>query len=148
MLTIKTKYFNELTKKELYSLLQLRSEVFVVEQDCAYQDIDDKDKKALHVLGYKNERLIAYTRVFNAGDYFKEASIGRVAVAKKERHHNFGNTIMKASIQAVEERFSTSLIKISAQTYLKNFYKNLGFIETGEKYMEDGIPHIAMIKDQ
>jgi ElaA protein len=148
MLTIKTKYFNELTTKELYNLLQLRSEVFVVEQDCAYQDIDGEDKKALHVLGYKNENLIAYTRVFEAGDYFKEASIGRVVVAKNERQYKYGYKIMKASIEAVEDNFKENKIIISAQTYLKKFYNNLGFIETGKEYLEDGIPHKKMIKNK
>ncbi len=148
MLTIKTKYFNELTTKELYNLLQLRSEVFIVEQDCAYQDIDGEDQKALHVLGYKNENLIAYTRVFEAGDYFKEASIGRVVVAKNERQYKYGYKIMKASIEAVEDNFKENKIVISAQTYLKKFYNNLGFIETGKEYLEDGIPHKKMIKNK
>ncbi len=148
MLTIKTKYFNELTTKELYNLLQLRSEVFIVEQDCAYQDIDGKDQKALHVLGYKNENLIAYTRIFKAGDYFKEASIGRVVVAKNERQYKYGYKIMKASIEAVEDNFKENKIVISAQTYLKKFYNNLGFIETGKEYLEDGIPHKKMIKNK
>ncbi|MCF6295395.1 MAG: GNAT family N-acetyltransferase [Flavobacteriaceae bacterium] len=148
MLTIKTKYFNELTTKELYNLLQLRNEVFIVEQDCVYQDIDGKDQKALHVLGYKNENLIAYTRVFEAGDYFKEASIGRVVVAKNERQHKYGYKIMKASIEAVEDNFKENKIVISAQTYLKKFYNNLGFIETGKEYLEDGIPHKKMVKNK
>lgn len=148
MLTIKTKYFNELTTKELYNLLQLRNEVFIVEQDCVYQDIDGKDQKALHVLGYKNENLIAYTRVFGAGDYFKEASIGRVVVAKNERQYKYGYKIMKASIKAVEDNFKENKIVISAQTYLKKFYNNLGFIETGKEYPEDGIPHKKMIKNK
>ncbi len=148
MLTIKTKYFNELTTKELYNLLQLRSEVFIVEQDCVYQDIDGKDQKALHVLGYKNENLIAYTRIFKAGDYFKEASIGRVVVAKNERQYKYGYKIMKASIEAVEDNFKENKIVISAQTYLKTFYNNLGFEVVGEEYLEDGIPHKKMIKNK
>jgi len=147
MLVIKTKYFKELTNKELYEILQLRSEVFVVEQDCVYQDIDGKDKKALHVLGIKNKTLVAYTRVFGPSDYFKESSIGRVVVAKKERQHKYGYKIMKASIEAIQEYFSTSSIKVSAQVYLKSFYNNLGFKAVGEEYLEDGIPHVAMIKN-
>ena len=141
-----TKTFSELTTQELYDLLQLRSEVFVVEQDCVYQDIDGKDQKALHVLGFKNDKLIAYTRLFKPSFYFEEASIGRVVVAKKERQYNYGNDIMQASIEAIKTYYNTSIIKISAQVYLKKFYNNLGFIEIGEEYLEDDIPHIAMIK--
>jgi len=148
LLIIKTKPFKELTKQELYDLLRLRSEVFVFEQDCAYQDVDGKDQKALHILGYKNENLVAYTRVFKAGDYFNHASIGRVVVAKNERQHKFGYEIMKASIKAIEDYFKETTIIISAQTYLKTFYKNCGFIEKGDEYLEDGIPHIEMIKDK
>ena len=146
MIKITTKNFNELTTQELYNLLQLRSEVFVVEQDCVYQDIDGKDQKALHVLGYKDEKLVAYTRLFQPGEYFKEASIGRVIVREKERYSNYGYKIMEASIGSVKKYFNETTIKISAQTYLKCFYNNLGFHEVGEEYLEDGIPHIAMIK--
>ena len=147
MLEIKVKYFEELTNNELYSLLQLRSEIFVVEQDCVYQDLDGKDEKAIHVLGFKNEKIVAYTRIFKPGDYFKEASIGRVVVAKNERQHKYGYKIMEASIQIIKDLFNETLIKISAQVYLKKFYTNLGFKKVGEDYLEDGIPHTAMIKE-
>ncbi|WP_407556523.1 GNAT family N-acetyltransferase [Winogradskyella sp. 4-2091] len=146
MLTIKISAFNELSIYELYSLLQLRSEVFVVEQDCVYQDIDGKDQNALHVLGYKNKSLVAYTRIFKRGDYFKEASIGRVVVLENERKHSYGYDIMKASIDAIKMYYDTTEIKISAQVYLKRFYNNLEFKEIGEEYLEDGIPHIAMLR--
>ena len=115
MLKIEVKSFKELTKQELYDLLQLRSEVFVVEQNCVYQDIDGKDEKALHVLGFKENKLIAYSRIFKPGDYFNEASIGRVVVSKKERHYKYGYDIMKASIKAVKNYFQESIINISAQ---------------------------------
>ncbi len=146
MLKIKAKTFNELTPQELYSILQLRSEVFVVEQDCVYQDLDGKDKKALHVLGIKNEILVAYTRVFKPGDYFKYASIGRVVVAKNERQHKYGFEIMNASIKVIKDFFNETVIVLSAQTYLKKFYNDLGFKAVGEEYLEDGIPHIEMVK--
>jgi len=146
MIEIYTKTFNELSTSELYDLLQLRSAVFVVEQDCVYQDLDGKDKKALHILGKKNSKVVAYTRVFKPGDYFKEASIGRVVVADDERQHKYGYDIMKASIKAIANSYDTNTIKLSAQTYLKKFYNNLGFIEQGEGYLEDNIPHIAMLK--
>lgn len=143
----KIKTYQALSKDELYALLQLRAEVFVVEQDCVYQDLDGKDQKALHALGFKGDSLVAYTRIFSPGLYFKEASIGRVVVQEKERSHQYGYDLMKRSIQAVEEHFNTTTIKISAQTYLKKFYNNLGFEEVGEGYLEDGIPHIGMIKE-
>jgi ElaA protein len=147
MLDIYVKTFNQLSLDELYYLLQLRSQVFVVEQDCVYQDIDGKDKKALHVIGKKDNTIIAYSRIFKPGDYFKEASIGRVVVAENFRHLKYGHQLMVASIKAVETSFSSKKIKISAQKYLENFYNNLGFITSGESYLEDGIPHIAMIKN-
>lgn len=147
MLRIEIKSFKELTPNELYDLLQLRSEVFVVEQNCVYQDIDFKDQMAVHLLGYDNDRLVAYTRIFAPGDYFEEASIGRVVVKKSERLHKYGYDIMEASIQAVKEHFKTRAIKISAQKYLFKFYSNLGFKQVGEEYLEDGIPHVGMIKN-
>ena len=145
MLEIKVKNFQELTTQELYDLLQLRSEVFVVEQDCVYQDVDGKDQKALHILGFKNDEIVAYTRVFKPGYYFDEASIGRVVVAKKERQYKYGYDIMKASIEAIKKHFNETKIKISAQVYLKQFYNNLGFIIIGKEYLEDDIPHVAML---
>lgn len=145
-LKIKIKAFNELSTTELYDVLQLRSEVFVVEQDCVYQDIDGKDQKALHVLGYKDGVLVTYTRLFKPNDYFEEASIGRVVVRQNARTFGYGYDIMNASIAALKTYFNETLIKISAQEYLKQFYTNLGFEQQGNAYLEDGIPHIAMIK--
>ena len=106
MLNIQVKIYDELSINELYGLLQLRSEVFVVEQDCVYQDIDDKDQKAIHVLGFKNNKIVAYTRIFKPGDYFKEASIGRVVVSEKERKFKYGYDIMEASIKAILEFYN------------------------------------------
>lgn len=147
MLTVITKTFSELSVVELYAILRLRSEVFVVEQNCVYQDIDDKDQKAVHIIGYKNEKVVAYTRIFKSGDYFSKASIGRVAVAKNERTHGYGYVIMKHSVEAIKSYFNEKTMKVSAQTYLKNFYNSLGFQHVGEEYLEDGIPHIVMIKN-
>ena len=140
------KEFYQLSLDELYRILQLRSEIFVVEQDCVYQDIDYKDQKAIHILGYKNEKLIAYTRIFKPGDYFNDASIGRVVVAENQRKFGYGFVIMQHSIKAVKEYFNETTIKISAQKYLKNFYESLDFEQIGEEYLEDNIPHIPMIK--
>lgn len=142
-ITIKT--FHQLTIYELHDLLQLRSEVFVVEQDCVYQDIDGKDLKALHIIGKKDEKIVAYTRCFSPGIYFEEASIGRVVVAKEVRSLKYGHVIMKASMQAIATHYNTKKIKISAQTYLLKFYQSHGFQQIGEEYLEDGIPHIAML---
>ncbi|MGB0455903.1 MAG: GNAT family N-acetyltransferase [Flavobacteriaceae bacterium] len=146
MVSIFVKSFEELSKLELYKILRLRAEVFIVEQDCVYQDVDDKDQKALHVILKKSEEIIGYTRLFWPGDYFKEASIGRVVISKKERDNNYGSELMKASILAISEKMKEKKIKISAQTYLKIFYNNLGFLESGKEYLEDGIPHVAMFK--
>lgn len=146
MLEISIKTFRQLSLDELYYMLQLRSEVFVVEQDCVYQDVDGKDQKAIHIIGKKGGKIIGYTRVFKPGDYFKEASIGRVVISEKKRHLNYGNELMKASIKAIEEVYNTKEIKISAQKYLEKFYNNLGFKTIGDSYLEDGIPHIAMVK--
>ena len=141
------KTFEELNTTELYNILQLRSEVFVVEQDCVYQDVDFKDQKSLHVIGTKNDKIVAYTRIFKPGDYFDNASIGRVVVAASERTYGFGHDLMKASIKAVKTSFKVDEITISAQKYLKKFYESHNFIQVGEEYLEDGIPHIRMDRD-
>lgn len=141
------KSFSDLTKEELYNILSLRSEVFIVEQNCAYQDIDHKDQFALHVFLKKNNQIIAYTRIFKPNDYFEYSSIGRVVVLKKERASKIGSQIMSFSIKKIEEIFNETKIKISAQNYLISFYEKLGFKAIGEEYLEDGIPHIAMIKN-
>jgi len=146
MMQIEIKTFKELNTEELYKILQLRSEVFVVEQDCVYQDVDNKDQKAIHVIGFKNKEVIAYTRIFKSGDYFKEASIGRVVVKDSERKYGYGKVIMEASITAVEENLKETKIHISAQEYLIKFYNSLGFKQVGEGYLEDNIPHVAMFK--
>ena len=143
---IYVKSFEELTTIELYAILRLRSEIFVVEQHCIYQDIDNKDQKALHIIGRKDEEIVACTRVFNAGYYFKNASIGRIAVKKEFRRYGYGRDLVKASIDAVHTFFKTTRIELSAQEYLIRFYETHGFEKSGETYLEDGIPHIRMIK--
>lgn len=143
-ITFKIKRFNELSTFELYSLLQLRSEVFVVEQNCVYQDVDGKDDNAIHVLGYLDNELAAYSRLFDKGVYFEEASIGRVVVSPKLRDKKLGHDLMQVSIAAVNEHFKEHNITISAQEYLKKFYESHGFVQTSEMYLEDDIPHIQM----
>ena len=143
---IKVKIYQDLEIDELYAIMALRAAVFVVEQNCVYQDLDYKDQKALHVMGWINEKLVAYTRLFGPGDYFEQASIGRVIVSIDQRGHNYGHQIMSASINAITQHYKTYRIDISAQTYLEQFYTAHGFLPSGEEYLEDGIPHIKMIK--
>ena len=129
---------------ELYQILQLRSEVFVVEQNCVYQDIDGKDHKAIHLLGETGGKIVAYARLFGKGDYFDETSIGRVVVSAASRDKKYGHDLMRAAIDAIFEIFGETGIAISAQLYLKKFYESHGFEAQGEPYLEDDIPHIRM----
>jgi ElaA protein len=140
----KTKTFDELSMQELYQILRLRSEVFVVEQNCVYQDIDNKDQKALHLFGTLEGEIIAYSRLFKPGDYFEFSSIGRVVVAEKHRDKNFGHALIDQSILEIKNWFKVENITISAQLYLKKFYESHGFKATSAMYLEDDIPHIEM----
>ena len=134
------KEWAELSTREVENIFSLRSEVFVVEQDCVYQDIDGKDQKAKHVLGKKNNEIVAYARIFKPGEYFKEASFGRAVVKKTERGKGVGDELVKNCLENITEEE----IKISAQSYLKGFYGKHGFKAEGKEYLEDGIPHTAM----
>ena len=134
------KEWAELSTREVENIFSLRSEVFVVEQDCVYQDIDGKDQKAKHVLGKKENDIVAYARIFKPGDYFKEASFGRAVVKKTERGKGVGDELVKNCLENITEEE----IKISAQSYLKGFYCKHGFKAEGNEYLEDGIPHTAM----
>ena len=145
-LQFQIKTFNELSVNELYSILQLRSEVFVVEQNCVYQYIDGKDKKAMHVVGTFEGEIVAYARIFKKGDYFDNASIGRVVVSEDCRTRKWGYNLMETAIQAIETHFNETKITISAQLYLQKFYESLGFTKVSEMYLEDDIPHIEMLK--
>ena len=140
---LKVKPWNELSRKEINDIFSLRSEVFIVEQDCAYQDVDGKDEKADHILLSIDEELVGYARVFNENIYFKEASFGRAVVKKKDRGEGYGHLIVDKALEHLKES-KQSPIKISAQSYLKDFYSSHGFVAKGEEYMEDGIPHTAM----
>lgn len=144
MIQFKIKLFNELSITELYELLQLRSEVFVVEQNCVYQDIDGKDQKAIHVLGYYEGVLAAYSRLFKPKEYFSDSSIGRVIVKASHRDKKFGHDLMRISIESIQDLFQETNITISAQLYLQKFYEGHGFVTVGESYLEDDIPHIEM----
>ena len=145
MISWSIKSFDELNKNELYDLLKLRSEVFVVEQNCVYQDIDDKDIKVTHFFGQDGSDLIAYLRVMEVGVlYPNHMSIGRVVVKQTHRNKKLGNEILVKAIDFCRKKFPKTQIKISAQTHLKAFYNQLGFEFKGEAYLEDGIPHCAM----
>ncbi len=140
------KKFQELSLEELYQILRLRSAVFVVEQNCPYQDIDKKDQESLHLMYYVNNNFAGYTRLLPAGLSFNEAAIGRVIISAEHRGAGIGKALMKASIKACYDQFGISAIRIGAQVYLLDFYQSLGFVPQGEGYDEDGIPHIEMLK--
>ena len=138
------KKWSDISLEELYSVLRLRSEVFVVEQDCVYQDIDNKDQIAIHLLGYINKELIAYSRLFNEGDYFKETSFGRAIIKKEKRGQGYGDELVKESLKTIKNYYGNKKVKISAQAHLKSFYSKHAFIAKGKEYLEDGIPHVSM----
>ncbi|OON68474.1 GNAT family N-acetyltransferase [Hymenobacter sp. CRA2] len=146
-LTWTTKPFADLFLAELYALLQLRSEVFVVEQTCAFQDIDGQDQVAYHLLGHTPEGdLAAYARLFGPGLSYAQVSIGRVVASPRFRRYGFGRQLMGQAISQCETLFGAQPIKIGAQLYLKHFYESFGFEQQGEGYLEDGIPHIYMLR--
>jgi ElaA protein len=140
------KKFYELTPYDLYAALQLRNEVFVVEQNCVFQDADDKDQACYHLLGYTGNKLVAYTRLVPPYVIYKEPSIGRVVTSPSVRGTGAGKDLMKESITTAYQLFGAVPLKIGAQLYLKKFYESFGFIQIGEGYIEDGIPHIYMLK--
>lgn len=140
------KAFSDLSLEELYSMMVLRQEVFVVEQDCPYLDADGKDLESYHVFGYANNQLVAYTRIVKPGISYPEVSIGRVVSAIKYRSKKYGVKIMEASHQYIQQLFGDVPIRISAQCYLEKFYSDLGYGPTGKEYLEDGIPHMEMLR--
>lgn len=140
------KSFEELSNNELYAILKLRCEVFVVEQNCPYLDEDDKDQNSYHLMGWKDDLLAAYTRLLPAGLAFEEASIGRVVTSTKARGAGIGRELMLQSIKQLYNLFGKVPIRIGAQLYLKNFYASLGFEQVSDMYLEDNIPHVKMLK--
>ncbi len=139
------KKFDELTAAELYAIIRLRNEVFVIEQNCIYQDADDKDSPSFHLAGWKDNDLVAYCRIMPPGISYHECSIGRVVSSPKYRKTGAGRELMQLAISRAFTQFNTTLIKIGAQLYLKDFYTSLGFTLSSELYLEDGIPHIEML---
>lgn len=143
----KIKTFENLSVNELYDILRLRSEIFVVEQNCVYLDIDGKDKVALHLFGEFNGKIVAYSRLFEAGISFDNASIGRVVVDANYRDKKWGHDLMREAIAGIKTHFGERKITIGAQLYLKKFYESHGFLQTSEMYLEDDIPHIEMKRE-
>ena len=141
------KKFDELSPSELYAILQLRNEVFVVEQNCVYQDADNKDQMSYHFTGWENDRLIAYTRLLPKGVAYNDyVSIGRVVTSPSARGTGIGKELIKNYLVQLKNLFVSVPIKIGAQIYLKTFYAEFGFQQTSDVYFEDGIEHIEMIK--
>jgi ElaA protein len=140
------KDFNSFSIQEMYDVFKLRQNVFILEQTCFYEDIDGKDQTSFHVLGYREDELVAYARIVEKGLTFEEISIGRVLIAKNERGKGTGKTLMEKCLNYVDEVLHETVIRISAQAYLKSFYYSLGFNPVSDEYLEDGIPHLEMVR--
>ena len=146
-ITWQTKHFNDLTVNEYWGILHLRTEIFVVEQDCPYQEVDEKDKVSYHLFGMdENKNVIATSRILPQGISYDEISIGRVALKKEVRGKGIADEMMNETFKFIETQFGKYPIRISAQTYLLNFYGKHGFKQVGEGYLEDNIPHNEMLK--
>jgi len=137
-------HFSELSPLVLYKIMKARSEVFVVEQNCVYLDADGKDLNAYHLVLWQDDKVAGYTRLLAPGVSYDEMSIGRVLTTSQFRNHGFGKTLMQQSIEECRHLFGTGPIVIGAQMYLKRFYESFGFIQEGDMYLEDNIPHIHM----
>ncbi len=140
------KRYNELTLDELYDLLSLRCEIFCLEQNCPYNDLDFRDKNAYHLIHTnENGEIVATLRITDKGVRFEEISIGRVVVSQKYRRSGLGTQIMRAALSYIKNELKQDTIRISAQAYLETFYNSLGFVRCSDEYLEDNIPHIEML---
>lgn len=142
----KIKSFDELTVPEFHEIIKARIDVFVVEQNCPYHDLDGYDEKAIHLWAEKDNMVLAYCRIFDKGIKYSETSIGRVLTSEKGRGKNLGKQLIQYAVETIENRFKTSEVRISAQDYLLRFYSYFGFEDTGKKYLEDNIPHTEMFR--
>ena len=140
------KAFNELTASEVYTILCVRQEVFVLEQACLYLDADGKDRKSFHLMGFDEEDLVAYARIVEPGISYKEVSIVRILTAQKARGTGVGLALMQEALSRIEQHYGNVPVRISAQSYLLNFYQKFGFQSTGKEYLEDEIPHTEMLR--
>ena len=146
MIDWQLKLFKDLSHEELYSIMQLRQKVFIVEQNCPYLDADGKDLHSYHLMGFVNNDLAAYARLVFPGISYAEVSIGRVVTSPTYRKKEFGKQLMQRAIAKIENLYGKVPIRIGAQQYLKKFYESFGFVDLGKPYMEDGIPHIIMLR--
>ncbi|MBO0575017.1 GNAT family N-acetyltransferase [Clostridium botulinum] len=144
-MSFKIKKFNELSVEEIYEILKIRNEVFIVEQECPYEDCDGKDKNAYHLFYMKEGKVISYLRILEKGLSYDEISIGRVLVNKDYRGKGLARKSILQAIYFIQNNLKENSIRISAQHYLMNFYKSLGFKSVSEVYLEDNIPHIEML---
>ncbi|MEA5017167.1 MAG: GNAT family N-acetyltransferase [Erysipelotrichaceae bacterium] len=144
-MNIYIKHFKDLSPYELYAILKARVNVFVVEQNCPYPELDDKDIEAYHIFIKENHEIVAYLRVLAPGVSYKEASVGRVLTTKRDK--GYGNLIMNEGIKLINEKFGPVAIRIGAQLYAKGFYERFGFYQVSDEYLEDGIAHIEMMKE-
>ncbi|MEX0813303.1 MAG: GNAT family N-acetyltransferase [Chitinophagales bacterium] len=138
--------FEQLNNTQLYKIIQLREKVFVVEQNCPYLDTDDKDFQAKHLMAWNNNQLVAYARLLPPGISYKDASIGRFVTAISVRRSGVGKMLMQKCLEQMQVDFPGQSIRISAQEYLRDFYGSFGFAKQGEAYLEDGIPHVEMLR--
>lgn len=142
----KIKSFEEITTSELYEIIKARVDVFVVEQNCPYPDLDGYDRKAIHLWAEQDNTVLAYCRIFDKGIKYNKTSIGRVLTSEQGRGKNLGKQLIQYAVETIENRFKTSEVRISAQDYLLKFYSYFGFQDTGKKYLEDNIPHTEMFR--
>ena len=146
-ITWKWSVFSALSVDDLHAVLALRQRVFIVEQDCAYNDIDGRDPAGHHLLGRNSAGdLVAYARVLEPGDYFAERSIGRVVTAPEARGLGLGQQLMQEALRQVSEAFGPQPVRLAAQSHLQRFYGQQGFVTNGPEYLEDGIPHVPMLR--
>lgn len=147
-MSVMIKRFSGLTPEELYQMMALRSEVFVLEQNCVYQDPDGKDPEAIHIFYMREQQMLGYLRVLPKGISYEEPSIGRVCVSKEARGMGLARRLMKEGLQYISREWNEHRVRISAQLYLKHFYESLGFVGDSEVYLEDGIEHLEMVYEK
>lgn len=140
------KRFDDLTADEVYTILCVRQQVFVLEQECLYLDADGKDRQSFHLMGFDGDDLVAYARILDAGVSYAEVSMGRILTTEKVRGKGAGMELMEVGLKRIAEHYGKVPIRISAQTYLLEFYEKFGFRSTGKEYLEDEIPHTEMLR--
>lgn len=140
------KSFNDLSADQMYTILCVRQEVFVLEQECLYLDADGKDRKSFHLMGFDGDELVAYARIVEPGVSYEEVSMGRILTTKNARGSGAGIELMEGGLREIESRYGKVPVRISAQTYLLKFYQKFGFESTGKEYLEDEIPHTEMLR--